>query len=173
MPRPPLAVCLVLAALAGRPLPPAAGEAAGPMPPLHRAPVTGRLADGGTFRGQLTLEALAVDDDGPLRATGALTGTARPTAGRPVTLPAYAFTAPAAVLDLRGTCTTVVLDLPPLMPAPLGQALTLVPLVLGPPGPSKRAHRVQTALCALARLQELPDDARRPDEPGEGSSRDR
>jgi hypothetical protein len=168
-----LAVCLVLAALVGRPLLSAAGEAAAPIPPLHRVPVTGRLADGGTFRGQLTLEALTVDDDGPLRATGALTGTARPTAGRPITLPAYAFTAPAAVLDLRGTCTTVILDLQPLIPAPLGQALTLVPLVLGPPGPSKRAHRVQTALCALARLQELPDDPRPPGESREVSSRDR
>ena len=38
------------------PLPP--GEAAGIAKTLAQTPVTGRLADGGTFQGRLTLQAL-------------------------------------------------------------------------------------------------------------------
>src|SRR6266566_293140 len=45
---------------------------------LKQMPVTGRLADGGTFAGRLTVQALTINDLGQLSATGVLTGTAIP-----------------------------------------------------------------------------------------------
>ena len=86
------------------PLPP--GEAAVVAKTLAQTPVTGRLADGGTFHGRLTLQALRLDEAGQLIATGVLSGTATPAAGRATTVPARTFTTPVALLDLRGTCTT-------------------------------------------------------------------
>src|SRR5262244_4088702 len=71
---------------------------------LAQMPVTGRLADGGTFHGRLTLQALRFDEDGHIVATGVLAGTATPAAGRTTQVPAHSFTTPVALLDLRGTC---------------------------------------------------------------------
>ena len=81
-------------------------------------------------------------------------GTATPAAGRPTKVPAHLFTTPVALLDLRGTCRTLVLDLAPLTMASLAQALTLVPVVLAPEAAPKEERRLQMALCAVARLQE-------------------
>jgi hypothetical protein len=67
--------------------------------------VTGRLADGGTFHGWLTLQALRLDEAGQLVATGVLAGTATPAAGRATKVPARLFTTPVALLVLRGTCS--------------------------------------------------------------------
>ena len=135
-----------------RPLPP--GEAAVVAKTLAQTPVTGRLADGGTFHGRLTLQALRLDEAGQLVATGVLAGTATPAVGRATTIAARPFTTPAALLDLRGTCTTLVVDLAPLTVAPLAQALTLVPVVLAPEAAPKEERRLQMALCTVARLQE-------------------
>ena len=121
---------------------------------LSQTPVTGRLADGGTFHGRLTLQALRRDAAGSLVATGVLSGTATPAVGRATTLAARPFATPAALLDLRGTCTTLVVDLAPLTVAPLVQELTLVPVVLAPEAAPKEERRLQMALCAVARLQE-------------------
>ncbi len=121
---------------------------------LAQTPVTGRLADGGTFHGRLTVQAVTVDADGQLVAAGVLWGTATPAAGRTTKVPARTFSAPAAVLDLRGTCTTLVVDLAPLTVAPLAQALTLVPVVLTPQAAPKEERLVQRTLCTMARLQE-------------------
>ncbi len=135
-----------------RPLP--HGEA-GVVAKTHtQTPVTGRLADGGTFRGRLTLRALRLDETGHLVATGVLVGTATPAAGRVTKIAARMFTTPAALLDLRGTCTTLVVDLAPLTVAPLAQALTLVPVVLAPQVAPKEERVLQQALCTVARLQE-------------------
>ena len=134
------------------PLPP--GEAAVVAKTLAQTPVTGRLADGGTFHGRLTLQALRFDEAGELVATGVLSGTAVPAAGRPTKVPARPFTTPVALLDLRGTCRTLVVDLAPLTVAPLVQALTLVPVVLAPEAAPKEERRLQMALCTVARLQE-------------------
>ena len=65
--------------------------------------MTGRLADGGTFQGRLTLQALRFDEAGQLIASGVLSGTATPAAGRATKVPARTFTTPVALLDLRGT----------------------------------------------------------------------
>ena len=133
------------------------GEAAVVAKTLVQMPVTGRLADGGTFHGRLTLQALRFDAAGELVATGVLSGTAVPAAGRPTKVPARPFTTPVALLDLRGTCRTLVVDLAPLTVAPLVQELTLVPVVLAPQDAPPAERRLQQALCTVARLQDNAD----------------
>jgi hypothetical protein len=152
-----LSVVLGVSAALGLLLPLALGEATVIVKTLAQTPVTGRLADGGTFRGWLTLQALRFDEDGQLVATGVLSGTATPAAGRATKVPAHTFTTPVALLDLRGTCRTLVVDLAPLTVAPLVQALTLVPVVLAPEAAPKEERRLQMALCAVARLHEHAD----------------
>ena len=135
-----------------RPLPPS--EAHVVAKTLAQTPVTGRLADGGTFHGRLTLQALAFDEAGQLIATGVLSGTATPATGRATTVPARTFTTPVALLALRGTCRTLVVDLAPLTMAPLAQELTLVLVLLAPQAAPKEERVLQRALCTVARLQE-------------------
>jgi hypothetical protein len=134
------------------PLPP--GETAVVAKTLAQTPVTGRLADGGTFQGRLTLQALRFDETGELVAIGVLAGTATPATGRTMKVPAHTFTTPVALLDLRGTCRTIVVDLAPLTVAPLVPELTLVPVVLAPETAPKEERVLQKALCTVARLQE-------------------
>jgi hypothetical protein len=129
------------------------GEAYVVTKTLSQTPVTGRLADGGTFHGQLTVQAFTADDEGQVAATGVLSGTATTAAGRAIKVASRTFTAPAVLLDLRGTCTTLVFDLAPIVVAPLAQELMLMPVVLGPPAASPEARLFQTALCTVARLQ--------------------
>jgi len=145
-----LGVSVVLGLLHPLPL----GEAAGIAKTLAQTPVTGRLTDGGTFHGRLTLQALRFDEDGQIVATGVLAGTATPAAGRTTKVPLHTFTTPVALLDLRGTCRTLVVDLAPLTMAPLGQDLTLVPVVLTPQTAPKEERVFQQALCTVARRQE-------------------
>ena len=145
---------LAVSATLGLLLPLSPGEAAVVAKTLAQMPVTGRLADGGTFQGRLTLQALRLDAEGHIVATGVLSGTATPAAGRMTKVPAHPFTAPVALLDLRGTCRTLVVDLAPLTVAPLVQDVTLVPVVLAPEAAPKEERRLQRALCTVARLQE-------------------
>ena len=149
-----LSVVLGVSAALGLLLPLPPGEAAVVAKTLAQMPVTGRLADGGTFHGRLTLQALRLDEAGQLIATGVLSGTATPAAGRATKIAARTFTTPAALLDLRGTCTTLVVDLAPLTMAPLAQELTLVPMLLTPQAAPKEERVLQRALCTVARLQE-------------------
>jgi hypothetical protein len=135
-------------------LPLSRGEAGVVATTLTQTPVTGRLDDGGTFRGRLTLQAVRLDEAGHLVATGVLSGTALPAAGRATPVPAHTFVTPVALLDLRGTCRTLVVDLAPLTVAPLTQDLTLVPVVLTPEAAPKAERVLQQALCTVARLQE-------------------
>jgi hypothetical protein len=144
------AVCMALGLLHPLPL----GEAAGVAQTLTQTPVTGRLGDGGTFRGRLTLQALQLDETGQLVATGVLSGTATPAVGRTTTVPAHTFRTPVALLDLRGTCRTLVVDLAPFTVVPLVQELTLVPVVLTPETSPKEERVLQRALCTVARLRE-------------------
>src|SRR4030095_12752584 len=127
------------------PLPP--GETAVVTKTLAQTPVTGRLADGGTFQGRLTLQALRFDEAGQLVATGVLAGTATPAAGRAAKEPARTSRTPTAVTELRGACETRVSDPPPLTVAPLVQEITLVPVVLAPETAPKEERRLQRALC--------------------------
>jgi hypothetical protein len=61
---------------------------------------------------------------------------------------------PASLLDLRGTCTTLVLDVEPIFLEPLRQEVTLGPITLDIHTVPKDERLLGTALCALARLQE-------------------
>ena len=149
-----LSMVLGVSAALGLLLPLPLSEAAGVAKTLAQTPVTGRLADGGTFHGRLTLQALRFDEDGQIVATGVLSGTATPAAGRTTKVPAHTFTTPVALLDLRGTCRTLVVDLAPLIVASLAQELTLVPVVLAPETAPKEERVLQRALCTVARLQE-------------------
>ena len=149
-----LSIILGVSVALGLLLPLPLGEASVVAKTLTQTPVTGRLADGGTFHGWLTLQALRLDEAGHLVATGVLSGTATPAAGRTTKVPAHTFTTPVALLDLRGTCRTLVVDLAPLTVAPLAQALTLVPVLLVPEAAPKEERRLQMALCTVARLQE-------------------
>jgi len=144
---------LIVIAVMGPLLPLRPGEAYVVTKTLSQTPVTGRLADGGTFHGQLTVQAFTVNEEGQVAATGVLSGTATTAAGQATKVAPRTFTAPAALLDLRGTCTTLVLDLAPIVVAPLAQELMLVPVILGPPAASSEERLFQTTLCTVARLQ--------------------
>ena len=113
-----LSMVLGVSAALGLLLPLPLSEGAVVAKTLAQTPVTGRLADGGTFQGRLTLQALRFDEAGELIATGVLSGTATPAVGRTTKVPAHTFTTPVALLDLRGTCRTLVVDLAPLTVAP-------------------------------------------------------
>ena len=145
---------LVVATVMVLVLPPRPSEAYVVTKTLAQTPVTGRLVSGGTFQGRLTVHALTVDEDGQLAATGILKGTVTTAAGAVTTIPAHPFTAPAALLDLRGTCTTFVLDLAPIVLAPLEQQVMLVPIVLRQRGPQQQESLLRTTLCTVAHLQE-------------------
>jgi hypothetical protein len=121
---------------------------------LTQIPVTGRLEHGGTFAGRLTVEELTVNDLGQLAATGVLTGTATPEAGSATPVPPRTVSMPASLLDLRGTCTTLILDVEPIFLEPLRQEVTLVPITLDMYAVPKDEHLLGSTLCALARLQE-------------------
>jgi len=149
-----LSLLLMITSLAGLVLTPGHSEAFVVKDTLRQMPVTGRLADGGTFAGRLTVQGLTVNDLGQLSATGVLTGMAISQTGTATTIPPRMFTAPAPLFDLRGTCTTLVLDVEPIFLAPLGQKVTLVPVTLDMQAIPKDKRLLSTALCALARLQE-------------------
>jgi hypothetical protein len=121
---------------------------------LTQMPVAGRLEHGGTFAGQLTVEALTVNDLGQLAATGVLAGTATPHAGSAIQIPPRTVITLASLLDLRGTCTTLILDVEPIFLEALRQAVTLVPITLDMHTVPQDEHLLGTTLCALARLQE-------------------
>jgi hypothetical protein len=121
---------------------------------LTQMPVMGRLEHGGTFAGRLTVQELTVNDLGQLAATGELVGTATPEAGNATPVPSRTVITPASLLDLRGTCTTLVLDVGPIFLEPLRQEVTLEPITLDMHAVPKDEHLLGTTLCALARLQE-------------------
>ncbi len=143
---------LVLTVMLGLMLP--YGEAHRVTTTLTQTPVTGQLADGGAFHGWLTVHDVTVDAQGQLTATGLLTGTATPALGTATSVPSDPFTTMAAILDLRGSCTTVVVDLAPIFLPSLAQEVTLVPVILSRRAAPQAMHLAYMALCALAHPQE-------------------
>ena len=99
-------------------------------------------------------EELTVNELGQLAATGVLAGTATPEAGSATPIPPLTVSTPASLLDLRGTCTTLVLDVEPIFLESLSQEVTLGPITLDMHTVPKHEHLLGTTLCALARLQE-------------------
>src|SRR5262249_36114213 len=61
--------------------------------PLTQVPVTGRLPEGGSFEGWLTVRTLTTDEFGQLSATGTLTGTAVTQSHVATKIPPRTFTA--------------------------------------------------------------------------------
>jgi hypothetical protein len=120
---------------------------------LTQTPVTGQLAHGETFEGELTIHAFALDDQGQLVATGSLGGMVVSAPGVAMTIPSRPFTTLAALLDLRGDCLTVV-DLAPLGLTPLQQEVTLVPVILSLRDAPPEEHLLHSTLCTLAHAQE-------------------
>ena len=153
MPRHLMFVLLAVTAV-GYAIPLGHSEVVGVRRVLTQMPVTGRLEHGGTFAGRLTVEELVVNDLGQLAATGVLEGTASTQAGDATPVPPYTVITPASLLDLRGTCTTLVLDVEAVFLEPLRQEVTLGPITLDMHAVPKTEHLLGTALCALARLQE-------------------
>lgn len=135
-------------------VPPGHSEVVGVKRVLTQMTVTGRLEHGGTFAGRLTVEELTVNDLGQLAATGVLAGMATPKAGNATSIPPRTVITPASLLDLRGTCTTLVLDVEPIFLEPLRQEVTLGPITLDMHAVPKDEHLLGATLCALARLQE-------------------
>jgi hypothetical protein len=153
MPRPLVFLLLVVIAV-GWAVPLGHSEVVGVGQMLRQMPVAGRLEHGGTFAGRLTVEELTVDDLGQLAATGVLAGTATLDTGSAASIPPQTVSTSASLLDLRGTCTTLVLDVEPIFLEPLRQEVTLGPITLDMHAVPKDQRLLGTALCALARLQE-------------------
>jgi len=153
MPRHWMFLLLVVLAV-GSTVPLGHSEVVGVGHVLKQIPVAGRLKHGGTFAGRLTVEELTVNELGQLAATGVLAGTATPEAGSATPVSPRTVITPASLLDLRGTCTTLVLDVEPIFLEPLRQEVTLGPITLDMHGVPKDEHLLGTTLCALARLQE-------------------
>jgi hypothetical protein len=148
-------LCLLLVVITvGCAVPLGHSEVMGVRHVLRQIPVAGRLEHGGTFAGRLTVEELTVNDLGQLAATGVLAGTATPEAGNATPISPQTVIAPASLLDLRGTCTTLVLDVEPIFLEPLRQEVTLGPITLDMHAVPEDEHLLGTTLCALARLQE-------------------
>ena len=153
MPRHLMFLLLVVTAV-GCAVPQGHSEVVGVKRVLTQMQVTGRLRHGGTFAGRLTVEELTVNEFGQLAATGVLAGTATPEAGSATPIPPLTVITPASLLDLRGTCTTLVLDVEPIFLESLSQEVMLGPITLDMHTVPKNEHLLGTALCALARLQE-------------------
>ena len=153
MPRHLMFLVLVVAAV-GCAVPQGHSEVVGVKRVLTQMPVTGRLRHGGTFAGRLTVEELTINELGQLAATGVLAGTATPETGSATPIPPLTVSTPASLLDLRGTCTTLVLDVEPIFLESLSQEVTLGPITLDMHTVPKHEHLLGTTLCALARLQE-------------------
>jgi hypothetical protein len=148
-------MCLLLVVLAvGCTVLSGYSEGVGVRRVLRQIPVTGRLEHGGTFAGWLTVKEFTVNDLGQLAATGVLAGTATPEAGNATPVPPWTVMTPASLLDLRGTCSTLVLDVGPIFLEPLRQEVTLQPITLDMHAVPQDERLLGTTLCALARLQE-------------------
>src|SRR5262249_27267332 len=106
MPRHLMFLLLVVLAV-GCAVPLGHSEVVGMRHVLRQIPVAGPLEHGGPFAGQLTVEALTVNELGQLAATGVLAGTATPGAGSATPVLPRPVSTPASLLDLRGTCTTL------------------------------------------------------------------
>lgn len=118
--------------------------------PFTDIPVTGTLANGGTFTGTLDITRFAVRN-GSLVAIGSLTGTLTDVLGNvigtvtniPITLP---------VASLQGTCDILHLELGPLDLNLLGLVVHLDQVVLDITAQSGAGNLLGNLLCAIAGL---------------------
>jgi hypothetical protein len=122
---------------------------------LNDLPVTGTLADGGTFTGLLDITSLEVVD-GVLTASGTLTGTA--TQGTTVTEISQTFTDVAlSVVDTGGAvCDILQLDIGPIDLDLLGLVVNLSPISLNVDAVPGAGNLLGNLLCAVAGLLDGP-----------------
>lgn len=122
---------------------------------LNDLPVTGTLADGGTFTGLLDITSLEVVD-GVLTASGTLTGTA--TQGTVVTQITQQFTDVAlGILDTGGAvCDILQLDIGPIDLDLLGLVVNLSPISLNVDAVPGAGNLLGNLLCAVAGLLDGP-----------------
>ena len=137
------AVGLVPAATANAaPAPRAAAAAA--VPAATTLPVTGTLADGTAFTGQLSNLSTSVVN-GVLMVTGTITGTGIPAGGT-------TFTAPVQNLATPNGCSILTLDLGPLHLDLLGLVIDLAPVNLDVTAVPGAGNLLGNLLCAVAGL---------------------
>jgi hypothetical protein len=118
--------------------------AAAAQPADTTLPVTGTLADGTEFIGELSnLSTSAVD--GVLQLSGTVTGTGLPAEGT-------TFTAPVQDLGVTGGCDVLNLDLGPLDLNLLGLQIDLAPVVLDITAVPGAGNLLGNLLCAVAGL---------------------
>jgi hypothetical protein len=114
------------------------------QPAATTVPVSGTLADGTAFTGQISnLTASVVD--GVLQVTGTITGTGLPAGGT-------TFTAPIQDLQANGSCTILTLDLGPLHLDLLGLVIDLAPVNLDVTAVPGSGNLLGNLLCAVAGL---------------------
>lgn len=106
-------------------------------------PVTGTLADGSPFTGELS-NLTATVEDGVATLTGTLTGTGLPSAGT-------TFTAPLTALEAQG-CDVLTLDLGPLHLDLLGLVVDLAPVNLDVTAVPGAGNLLGNLVCAVAGL---------------------
>ena len=120
---------------------------------LSQVPVTGALADGGTFQGLLNVTQLAVSN-GQLLVSGVLTGTATSAAGV-VTQINQTFQAVAGSLiggGAAGVCDILFLDLGPLHLDVLGLTVDLSRVTLDVNAVPGAGNLLGNLLCSVAGL---------------------
>jgi hypothetical protein len=140
----PLALSLMLLAM----VLPGAVSAAKPSSAGITTPVTGTLANGGAFTGDLNLTQFAVQN-GQLVALGTLTGTLTDALGGVLGTVNQAVTLPVAA---TGTCAILHLTLGPLDLNLLGLMVHLNQVVLNIDAQSGPGNLLGNLLCAVAHL---------------------
>jgi hypothetical protein len=148
----PCSVCLrfvLVLIVVGLPL----GRGAAHVPPT-RTPVTGQLATGGRFQGQLTIHALEVAPTGHLTARASVAGTATIAPGAVTPVRAQTVTARVTPIDQRGPCQMVLVQPHPLVLPRLGHPVTFDPVLVGLRTTATPGAGGPTTLCPMPPLHE-------------------
>lgn len=114
------------------------------VPAATTLPVTGTLADGTAFTGELSDLSTRVVG-GVLTLSGTITGTGLPSGGTP-------FSVPVQNLDTSSGCTVLTLDLGPLHLDLLGLVVDLAPVNLDITAVPGNGNLLGNLLCAVAGL---------------------
>jgi hypothetical protein len=126
---------------------------------LTDVPVTGMLADGGTFEGLLSITDIALGDDG-LVVGGILNGIATDAAGAVTEIVDQAFSTTAALTgdgETQPRCDILFLDLGPLNLDVLGLVVDLSAIQLDVHAVPGAGNLLGNLLCAVAGLLDGPN----------------
>lgn len=154
-----LTLILTLVGLVGLLTAPAVAAARPAQPAetdLNAIPVTGTLADGGTFEGLLNITDLSMVD-GVLTATGTLSGTATDAGGVVTQIVDQAFTTTADLVNVGGgKCDILQLNLGPIDLDVLGLVVNLSAIDLNVDAVPGAGNLLGNLLCAVAGLLDGP-----------------